>query len=144
MMAWRTLVGDVERFTAPGQVTIDCRAGDDWRIGPATADRPADGGISVSVTTGAGQPVSTSPMTHTETVTVGSTSYTAAVTFECPTDGPTVVAITAAEGSTFAVFPSFRRTAIGLLPALPVGLAGLALVTAGVVLIVTRPKRRTG
>lgn len=154
VLGWRAIVGPAERFTAPGQVSIACDAGDVWRIGPRTSSSRTVGPVTVTtesgdrvparvtVTDSHGDEVPLESMRGSETLSINGASYRAMVSFRCPSDDAVVVSVTTERPLEVAVFPSFWRTVRTMLLLLPIGLAGLAAIVVGIVFLVRR--QRTG
>ncbi len=149
---WRG-VAAFERTTMPGSVTIDCRAGEEWRVGPATGSSSQFGPLNVT-TSNAPLPIEASVVLGGTSVPVGpmqdgqetfeyfGSTYTALLTFECPTDGAAVVSLAGPDGLGAAVFPSFWKTFRSLLVLGGAMVAALAAVVPGIVLAVRHRRSR--
>ena len=149
---WRGVAG-FERTTMPGSVTIDCREGEEWRVGPATGSSSQFGPVNittsntplpieVSVVLG-GAPVTVMPMQDgQETFEYFGSTYTATLTFECPTYGAAVVSLDGPDGQGAAVFPSFWKTFRSLLVLGGALALALAVTVPGIVLAVRHRRPR--
>lgn len=116
------LVTALESTRLPGSVSVECREGDEWRIGPATGSSRTSGPVTVDrswtveldvVTVELdGEPVRVrgAGVGVTETFEMMGTTFTAVATFTCPADGTATVDVAGPEGEVAGVFPSFGRT----------------------------------
>lgn len=139
------LVTALESTRIPGSVSVACREGDEWRIGPATGRSQTSGPVTVSrswtvdldlVTVeldgeavrlrGAGSGV-------TETFELMGSTYTAVATFTCPADGTATVSFAGPDGEVAGVFPSFGRVIRTFGTFLAFGLVSVAALTVGIV-----------
>jgi hypothetical protein len=141
-------------LTMPGAVVVDCRVGDDWRIGPQTATTSQAGPITVTngfpaelgdvtAVTSAGSPVQVSPYgsNHTETMSLAGITFTAVATFTCPSDGPVTVTLSGPTGASAAVFPSIGGLFDGLIPVFVLAGVSLVLGLVGMVLAISGRRR---
>lgn len=143
--AYRTITS-FERTTMPGSVSVDCRSGDEWRVGPAvgrsgrlgpvTLESQGPSTLDAVTVTMRDVPIPVRPATTREQFEWFGTTYTAVATFTCPRNGRAHVAFSGPEGFEAAVFPSFGRVARSLaVPAVGIVVV-LGLAIAGTVLAV--------
>ena len=149
---WRGMAA-FERTTMPGSVTIDCRAGEEWRVGPATGSSTRVGPVNVT-TSNSPMPIEASVVLDGGSVPVGpmqdgqetfeyfGSTYTAVLTFECPTDGAAVVSLAGPDGLGAAVFPSFWKTFRSLLLLGSMLVLASAAAVPGIVLAVRHRRSR--
>ncbi len=124
---------DIEETVTPGEVTVDCEAGDSWRIGgPVGVD-------NVRVTGSNNEPIQVVGRSgsSSETFTVNGREYVAVLTFRCESDGATSVAFNGPEGGRAAVFPSITDVGKSVLVFVAIMIVGIIGGIVSLILIIT-------
>lgn len=144
--AWRLFAG-FEDTPVPGTVTVVCREGVEWRVGPVTGSSDRYGPLTVTTSTGPlpldvtvemnGTPIPMSPMRGaSETFSYFGTTYTATATFTCPRDGSAVVTFVGPSGIGAGAFPAFWDVFRAMLWLMAGAAVTLACAVPGIVLAV--------
>jgi hypothetical protein len=143
---WRLFAGHADT-RVPGTVTVACREGAEWRVGPVTGSSDRYGPITVTTSTGPrpidvtvemnGTRIPVSPMRGaSETFSYFGTTYTATGGFTCPGNGSATITFDGPSGIGAGAFPAFWEVFRALLWLMAGAALALACVVPGIVLAV--------
>jgi hypothetical protein len=143
---WRLFAG-YEDTRVPGTVTVACRDGAEWRVGPVTGSSDRYGPLTVSTSSSPlpidvtvemnGTRIPVMPMRGaSETFSYFGTTYTATGTFTCPSNGSAAITFAGPSGIGAGAFPAFWEVFRAMLWLMAGAALAFACALSGIVLAV--------